>query len=278
MAFEIITIPFNPVQGHFDPDILRDVTINKKILKWQAQFFQSEGKAYWTLFMEYDPLLKDKPHMALSEAQQHLYTKLAEWRKSRAEKDGLPLFIIATNKDLEIIVKEANRCKLITRSLLDFARQTEPRRVPVNINQLIKETVALVKNQASFQNIKIIEDLNSALPLVMVDPNQIEQVFMNIILNAQEAMPQGGFLSISSDFSEDGRSVEIKFTDTGCGIPKEHMGKLFDPFFTTKETGRGTGLGLAISYGLIKKHRGDIEIESQEGKGTTVTIKLPVKE
>lgn len=181
------------------------------------------------------------------------------------------------HKDLEIIVKEANRCKLITQGLLDFARQTEPRRVPVNINRLIKDTVALVKNQASFQNIKIIEDLNLVLPLVMVDPNQIKQVFMNIILNAQEAMPQGGFLSISSDFSEDGRSIEIKFTDTGCGIPEEHMGKIFDPFFTTKKTGKGTGLGLAISYGLIKRHRGNIEVESQERKGTTVIIKLPVK-
>jgi len=180
-------------------------------------------------------------------------------------------------KDVEIIVKEAGRCKLITQSLLDFARQTEPKRVSTHINQLVEEALSLVKNQAAFHNIKIIKDLNPSLPLLMIDPNQIQQVFMNVILNAQEAMPQGGFLSISTDFSEDGKFVEIKFLDTGYGIPKENMGKLFDPFFTTKEAGKGTGLGLAISYGLIKKHGGNIHINSKEGKGTTVIIKLPIK-
>lgn len=181
-------------------------------------------------------------------------------------------------KDVEVIVREAGRCRLITQSLLDFARQTEPKKTSTHINQLVEETLALVENQATFQNIKIIKDLSPSLPLLMADPNQIQQVFMNIILNAQEAMPQGGFLSISTDFSEDGKFLEIKFLDTGCGIPEENMGKLFDPFFTTKESGKGTGLGLAISYGIIKKHGGNIHISSKEGKGTTVCVKLPVKQ
>jgi len=123
MAFEIITIPFNPVQGNFDPDILKDFTMNKKIQSWQAQFFQKDGKAYWTLFIEYDPLLKDKPHVALSESQQHLYIKLAEWRKTRAEKDGLPVFIIATNKDLEIIAYKAPRTKAALQQIKGFGKK-----------------------------------------------------------------------------------------------------------------------------------------------------------
>jgi len=179
--------------------------------------------------------------------------------------------------DLEVIVKEANRCRLITQNLLDFARQSSPEKAPVDINEVIKNTLSLVENQASFQNIKIIKDFNCSLPLILIDSNQIQQVFMNVILNAQEAMPQGGFLTISTDFSEDGRFAEIKFIDTGCGIPEDNIGKLFDPFFTTKETGKGTGLGLAISYGIIKNHGGDINIDSTEGKGTTVIIKLPIK-
>jgi len=179
-------------------------------------------------------------------------------------------------RDLEIIIKEASRCKLITQNLLDFARQTEPQKRTVDINGLVKEVISLVENQASFQNVKIIKEFNPSLPLVLVDSNQIKQVFMNVILNAQEAMPQGGFLTISTDFSEDGKFLDIKFIDTGCGIPKKNLEKIFDPFFTTKEVGKGTGLGLAVSYGIIKSHGGDIRAYSKEGKGTTILIKLPI--
>ncbi|MBE0478380.1 hypothetical protein IBX65_04585 [Candidatus Aerophobetes bacterium] len=180
-------------------------------------------------------------------------------------------------KDVEVIVKEAKRCRLITQNLLDFARQSEPKKTKVDINIVIGKTLSLVENQSYFQNIKIIKDFNLYLPLLLIDSNQIKQVFMNVILNAQEAMPQGGFLTIGTDFSEDGKFVQVEFIDTGCGISEKNLGKVFDPFFTTKQVGKGTGLGLAISYGIIKSHAGEIIVRSKENKGTTVIIRLPIK-
>lgn len=178
--------------------------------------------------------------------------------------------------ELNVIAREAKRCKLITQNLLDFARQTEPEKVSTNINKLIKETLSIVENQAPFQNIRIVKSLNPSLPCLLIDPNQIQQVLMNVLLNAQEAMPRGGFLTISTDFTEDDNSLEIKFIDTGYGISEENLEKIFDPFFTTKEVGTGTGLGLAVSYGIIKSHGGQITIYSKKGRGTTVLIKLPL--
>jgi len=175
---------------------------------------------------------------------------------------------------LRIIVKETTRCREIVKTLLNFARQTKPDINPANINEIIERSLSLVKNQASFQNIKIIKELNQSLPLIAVDPNQIQQVFINILLNAQEAMPDGGKLAISSNLHN--KFVETKFTDTGCGIPKEEINKIFDPFYTTKQESQGTGLGLAVSYGIIEQHHGDIEIKSKVNKGTTVIIKLPI--
>ena len=179
-------------------------------------------------------------------------------------------------EDLEIIIKETTRCQKIIKGLLDFARQTKPEMRLSDINGIIEGSLSLVENQASFHNIKIVKELAQFLPLISVDTNQIQQVLINIILNAQEAMPEGGFLTISS--SRKDAFVEIKFIDTGCGIPEENMDRLFDPFFTTKEEIKGTGLGLAVSYGIVERHQGSIEMESKLGKGTTVIIKLPVPE
>jgi signal transduction histidine kinase len=112
--------------------------------------------------------------------------------------------------------------------------------------------------------------------MLFIDADQIQQVFMNILLNAADAMAEnGGTLTIQTDF-KDGMA-KVSFTDTGCGIPKEHLLKLFDPFFTTKQTGKGTGLGLAISYGIIQSHSGEIEVESEVGKGSTFRVKLPIE-
>jgi len=112
--------------------------------------------------------------------------------------------------------------------------------------------------------------------MVVIDPSQIQQVFMNLIINAAEAMEGGGRLTLATRFDPVKEFIEVEFTDTGHGISEENMGRLFDPFFTTKETGHGVGLGLAISYGIIKRHEGTISVESEVGKGTTFIIRLPV--
>ncbi len=176
-------------------------------------------------------------------------------------------------ENLEKIVNQATRCKEIVKGLLDFARQTEPEIKVSDINKIVDEVLSLIENQAIFQNIKITKKISQPLPPVMLDKAQIQQVFMNIILNGAEAMDGQGELTIET--SSDEKFVETKFTDTGCGISEENVGKLFEPFFSNKKTGHGTGLGLAISYGIIKKHNGEINVNSEVGKGSTFTIRLP---
>jgi two-component system, NtrC family, sensor kinase len=178
-------------------------------------------------------------------------------------------------KNLQKVVAEATRCKDIVRGLLDFARQSEPNVTESNANNILKRTLSLLQNQPSFQNVKITTALSPSLPKAMMDAGQIQQVFTNIILNAAEAMAGAGELTITSKPAADGKSIEIEFMDTGCGIPRENLEKIFDPFFTTKEVGRGTGLGLAVSYGIVARHKGTIEVKSELGKGTTFRIFLP---
>ena len=119
----------------------------------------------------------------------------------------------------------------------------------------------------------MVEDLAEDLPLVNGDKNQLQQVFLNLTLNACEAMPDGGTLMVGSSVA--GERVVVKVTDTGCGIKREHLDQIFEPFFTTKPVGKGTGLGLSVSYGIIQQHGGTLEVESEVGKGTTFTVTLP---
>jgi len=181
------------------------------------------------------------------------------------------------HNNLEKVVGEATRCKNIVKGLLDFARQTEPKVKESDANEILKRTLSLVENQALFQNVKITRVSSPSLPKVMMDGSQIQQVFTNIILNAAEAVDGAGELTIATRTAPDGKSVEIEFTDTGCGIPQENLEKIFDPFFTTKKVGCGTGLGLAVSYGIIARHKGTINVKSEPGKGTTFVVRLPLK-
>jgi two-component system, NtrC family, sensor kinase len=177
-------------------------------------------------------------------------------------------------EDLEVIVRETIRCREIVKRLLDFARQTKPQKKLTNVNALIDNIILLVRNQTSFRNIDIRNNLVPNIPEIMADPDQIQQVFINIILNASEAMINGGTLTINSEVASSGNFVTIRFADTGPGISETIKEKLFDPFFTTKE--QGTGLGLSISYGIIERHGGTISIDSTVGKGSTFIIQLPV--
>ena len=183
----------------------------------------------------------------------------------------------ATKRDLEIIIRETTRCREIIKGVLDFARQNPPQRKLCYINGVIEKTLSLLQHQAVFHNITIERKLNELLPQIWIDENQIEQVVMNIALNAAEAMNGQGILSVSSGVSQGGDFVEVRVSDTGMGIPQENLSKIFDPFFTTKDPQRGTGLGLSVSYGIIQKHHGDIIVESEVGKGTTFTVRLPVE-
>ena len=177
---------------------------------------------------------------------------------------------------LEKISHEALRCKAIVKGLLDYSRQKKPETKETLVNQIIESSLSLVKNQALFQNIEIKKELEQSLPVIKIDPQQIQQVFMNIIINAAEAMEGKGELSIKSQLSDDKRYVVISFKDTGPGIPQENLKRIFEPFFTTKDASHGVGLGLAISKGIIENHNGSVEVSSESGKGTKFLIKLPI--
>ena len=182
----------------------------------------------------------------------------------------------STRSSLQKIVTQANRCRKIVRGLLDFSRQSKPDERPCNVNTVLQECVSLVANQALFRNIEIVRQLGEELPLVPMDPSQMQQVFMNLIINAAEAMDGEGRLALTTCHDPIARTVEVGFVDSGHGIRSEDVDRVFEPFFTTKEVGHGTGLGLAISFGIVKEHHGAISVESEIGKGTAFTVSLPV--
>jgi two-component system NtrC family sensor kinase len=178
--------------------------------------------------------------------------------------------------DLARIVQEASRCKDIVKSLLEFARQTEPKMEPTDINRAVTDGLFFLENQALFHNVKIVKNLDPFLPFVRGNASQLKQVLINIIVNAAEAMHGNGTLTIASSTSSDRKWVALEFTDTGEGIKEENLTRIFDPFFTTKDVGKGTGLGLSTSYGIVESHGGKIRVKSEVGEGTTFTIELPI--
>jgi len=173
---------------------------------------------------------------------------------------------------LEMMVSEASRVKKIVQGLLEFARRKEPELGQVDVGRVIDSGVALVENQAHIHNVQIERSVAPGLPHVTGDAVQLQQVFMNVALNAIEAMDKGGTFTIDAG-TADGDLIEIRFSDTGCGITEENIARLFEPFFSTKPS--GTGLGLSVSHGIVTSHGGTIRVESKLNEGTTVVIALP---
>ncbi len=169
---------------------------------------------------------------------------------------------------------ELTRSTKLIRHLLDFARQSPPALRQLNLNDVVNRAFDLAAHSAELQHVQIVRELDPSLPNLMADFDQLHQVCTNLILNAIQAMPQGGKLTLRT--SVDNGQLKMEVQDTGCGISPENMRKLFTPFFTTKHEVKGVGLGLAISYGIIQRHHGRIEVQSKEGEGTTFTIYLPL--
>jgi two-component system, NtrC family, sensor kinase len=179
-------------------------------------------------------------------------------------------------QDLKLIMDEATRCKRIVSDLLNFARQNEVLAQETDLNALVEQVVAELNGQPEFATVEMHQELEPGLPGIQADPGQLRQVFVNLMDNAAEAMPDGGRLTVSTRRVGDGQ-VAVDIQDTGTGISEENLSRLFTPFFTTKPIGKGTGLGLAIVYGIVKMHRGQIDVRSQVGTGTTFTVTLPVE-
>lgn len=177
---------------------------------------------------------------------------------------------------LKIISDQVLRCQKTIREILDFSRKSRDTKSQQDINILIRRTVSLIEYILKVNKIQIKLDLDSKIPRVNADENQIEQVFFNLLRNSIDAMPQGGEIIISSAFKQNSNSLELTFDDTGHGISETDRNRVFEPFFTTKEPGKGTGLGLNISSEIIKNHGGSIAVTSKPTTGTSFIITLPV--
>ncbi|MBI5633096.1 MAG: HAMP domain-containing protein [Nitrospirae bacterium] len=180
-------------------------------------------------------------------------------------------------EDIEVIIDQANRCSNIIKGLLGFARATTADKAQTNINDVLNSTLNIVKNKADFFNIKLSTNLDPALSMIKADAPQLQQVFLNMIVNAADACEGKGSITITtSNVNDNGQDfVQIEFRDTGYGIKDEDLEKIFEPFFTTKPVGKGTGLGLAVSHGIIQEHGGKITISTKIGEGTSFFIRLP---
>jgi signal transduction histidine kinase len=176
-------------------------------------------------------------------------------------------------KGLEVIIHETIRCRGIIQDLLEFSRQREPVRTLADLNGVINKALSILSNEFRLNRISLEKSLSDHLPNVLIDANQIEQVFINFFMNAIEAVQGQGQVSVRSYKDEDNQGVVVEIQDSGMGIPQEHLERIFEPFFSTKP--KGTGLGLAVNYGIIQKHGGQIRVSSQPGRGTTMTIRLP---
>jgi PAS domain S-box-containing protein len=175
---------------------------------------------------------------------------------------------------LEVIVRESYRCKGIIDHLLSFGRKSDGSVTLVDMNIVLLEILELLRHQPGYRQIDVVTDLQADLPRVMGDPSGLRQVCMNLLVNAHQAIKGKGQVTVSTTYTDDAM-VAIRIGDTGCGIAQDTIDRIWDPFFTTKEVGKGVGLGLALTYDIVKRHGGDIQVESRPGEGSTFTVRLP---
>ncbi len=293
-----------PCSGENHPCPLNEVyEKNKPCMTTHVHLDQNNNEIYYAIscypltskgrIMGVIEILRDiTPEIKVQKSQMHQEKLMAIGRLSAgiAHEINNPLTTIMTSsmmlqeemdpgdemyEELQIISNEAQRCRKIVQSLLDFARQTKPMQKLQDINAIIQESIYLTKKQAEFNDISIELNLSEDLPQIYVDKEQIQQLLINLILNAVEATEPGGTITISTDDDAAGKEIHIHVIDTGKGIAKENLERIFDPFFTSREF--GTGLGLSISHSIVERHGGTINVDSKPEKGTRFTVTLPVE-
>jgi two-component system NtrC family sensor kinase len=179
-------------------------------------------------------------------------------------------------EDYEVIMRETMRCRQIVRDLLDYARLEKPKREYTDLNRIIERAVNIVYKQAEFHDIRFEYDLDNDLPQALVDPSQIQQAILNLVINAKDAMNKTGAITLSSRSADSGGSAVIEVGDEGGGIPQDKMQEIFEPFYTTKGT-EGNGLGLPVVMSIIEQHGGEVHIDTEVGKGTVFKLTIPAK-
>jgi two-component system NtrC family sensor kinase len=177
---------------------------------------------------------------------------------------------------IQDILIQSERASEIVKGLLDFSRAEHPEFEALSVGGVIQDTLKLVRNQLTLSGIHVEQDIPPNLPPIYGERKSLQQVFLNLFINAIQAMLDGGTLQIRAHTSTDGQWMVIDVADTGVGIDPEHLSRIFDPFYTTKQVGRGTGLGLSVTYGIVEKHGGHIEVKSRVGAGATFIVTLPL--
>lgn len=179
------------------------------------------------------------------------------------------------HQDVECIIEDVNRCKEIVKSLLVYSRNTDSQRHITDVNDLVEQSFRLTRDQKIFRNIHIEKQLSDAMMLINVDTNKLNQVIINLVINAADAMDGRGTLTVRTYRDKSARKVYLEISDTGCGIPEENLSRIFDPFFSSKPRDKSTGLGLSIAYGIVEEHEGHISVKHTDPEGTTFLIELP---
>jgi two-component system NtrC family sensor kinase len=179
-------------------------------------------------------------------------------------------------ENIDAIIDAVERCGTITRQLLSFARRFDLHTQSIDLKDIVGDVINFHKKEAEYRNIAIHVDIDPALPLIETDRGKLQQIVLNLVNNAFQAISNGCFLNVRAEMAGD-EHIRLTIQDNGCGISETHLQKVFEPFFTTKKEGQGTGLGLSITYGLVQKLHGNITVDSKEGQGTTFTITLPVR-
>ncbi len=257
------------------------------------QFSQTALRDQTGRFMGTSAVIRDitEQHRMRERIQQsEKLSSIGQLAAGIAHEIGTPLNIISGNaeylmmdmkahdsrmEELSIIINQTDRITRLIQQLMDFARETPPRWEETDINELIENTLILVRHQLKKRSIALASSLHGAMPRIVADPYQLQQVLLNIIMNAIQAMSDKGTLTIETAFDAPRDEVRVTVRDTGSGIAPEHIKSIFNPFFTTKEVGQGTGLGLSVSHRIIENHNGRIEVESQVEKGSLFTLTLP---
>jgi signal transduction histidine kinase len=178
------------------------------------------------------------------------------------------------SKLLEKIAKQTFRASEIVNSLLNFSRTSPTEFVEVDLNRVIRETLTLIEHQLQSASVQVEANLDAGLPRVKANAGKLQQVFLNLFLNARDAMDRGGILAVRTSASESTACIDV--ADTGQGIPAQNLARIYDPFFTTKGAKKGTGLGLSVTYGIVREHGGTIEVDSQPGAGTRFHVEIPL--
>lgn len=246
-----------------------------------------ETKVYYFVFKDIDQQFRMREQMA----QTDKLASLGEFSAGIAHEINNPLGVILgytqlmlrgsaqgsqQYDDLKTIEKHVRHCKSIVEDLLGFARTSTPLKAACDLHSMIDDVLAFIHKHSRPGQIDIFKNYDPHIGPLMVEEKKIKQVLINLIMNARYAVGDKGAITVRTGFDETNNAATIEIEDTGQGIPPDHLQRIFDPFFTTKPTGEGTGLGLSVSYGIIRKHGGEITVQSRPGQGTTFTVTLPL--